>query len=79
VTYQGGRTVPKINDDATFPIPCPSCKHEMEQRFGILRANPILTCPACGHRFAVQGDGPVVDVVTDSEELNRLLDDPEQR
>jgi hypothetical protein len=71
--------VPNISDDATFPIPCPTCKHETEQSFGLLKANPILTCLACGHRFAVEGDGPVADVVTNFEELNRLLDEPEQR
>ena len=67
--------MPAINDDVIFPIPCPRCNHETGQRFGFLRGNPILTCPACGQRFAVEGDGPVTDVVTDAAALDGLLED----
>jgi DNA-directed RNA polymerase subunit RPC12/RpoP len=67
--------VPHVSDDTVFPIPCPRCAHKTEQPFGSLKRNPTITCSACGHRYSIQGDGAVADVVTHPDEMNRLLDE----
>ena len=58
-------------DEAEIAITCPKCSEKTKKTLGWVKANDRLTCPACGHDFALDKD----QLRRDHEALEKALSD----
>jgi len=58
-------------DEAEIAITCPECSEKTKKTLGWVKENGQLTCPACGHNFALDAD----QLRRDHEALEKALGD----
>lgn len=44
-----------VFDGVLVRVPCDECGNEFEEKIGVLKTSPDLTCPKCGHIIKVNG------------------------
>ena len=61
-------------DHADVMVQCPHCDQQVRETVGLLRGEPMLTCPKCGTRFRYRGSLPRLLAQAAGDKIAQAMD-----
>jgi predicted RNA-binding Zn-ribbon protein involved in translation (DUF1610 family) len=72
---QGQSVMSNITDKLTHTFACPHCGHDITYKLAGLKADPLLTCGACGKKTQIESGGTLSKASNELAKLDRAWDD----
>ena len=61
-------------DQADVMVQCPHCDKQVRETVGLLRDEPMLTCPKCGTKFRYRGSLPRLLALAAGDKIALAID-----
>ena len=61
-------------DHADVMVQCPHCDKQVRETVGLLRDEPMLTCPKCGTKFRYRGSLPRLLAQAAGDKIAQAID-----